>query len=310
MTRSARRVLRSCWALLRFPMAPGTGKILFLTLCLVQPLAAAAHDDPSNRIKALTRQIQVNPNNAALLLKRGTLLRQAEHYEEALRDFEQAAKRDRALRETDYQRGLTLLQLKRAAKAKPFLDRYIAEFPKDAQALATRARTLLALGDNRSAAVDFSRAIAESPLPGYYLERAKAQAAAGRIAEALEGLDRGLSRLGVLGSIQRAAIDLEISRNNIDGAIARVNSMAAITGRADIWLARRGDILHEAGRRGEARAAYIQALAAIETLPTRRKRSKAVRALKVRLTGALRKRAVKKNATSSRGRQTQATQFP
>ena len=137
---------------------------------------------------------------------------------------------------------------------------------------------------------------------------ARALAAAGHVAAAVNGLDRGLKRLGTLVSLQRLAIDLDLARNNIDGAVARVDSMAAVTGRADIWLARRGDILLRAGRHDDARVAFGQALAAIETLSRRRQRSKTVRDLKSRLEAALRQHAATGSSTPLRRGEAPATQ--
>ncbi len=260
-----------------------------LALCLSQPLAVAAHEDPNARIPSLTYDIALNPNDARLFLKRGKLHRMSGHYEEALRDFEWAAQRDPTLIEVDFQRGLTLLEFGLPAQGKPYLDRYLGLKPDDGQALAARARTSIALGDNLGASADFTRAIAISPNPDYYLERARALAAAGEehIEEAIRGLDAGLKRLGRLVSLQRLAIDLELARENFDGALARVDNMSAVTHRPDLWLARRGDILVRAGRREAAREAYMQALAMIEKRPPRRRRTKMVIELESRLRSTL-----------------------
>lgn len=287
----------------------GTARFVFLALLILQPVASVAHDDPGGRITALTYQIALDPNDPALLLKRGELLRLGGHHEAALRDFEAAARRDGGPGEVDFQRGLTLLEAARPAEAKRHLDRYLTVYPDDSRARATRARALVALGDNLAAAGDFTRVIAVAPLPDYYAARARALVAAGHVDEAVRGLDEGHKRLGTLASLQRLAIDLELARNNIDGAIARVDSMAVITRRADIWLARRGDILSQAGRHNDARAAYGQALAAIETLSPRRQRSKTVRDLKTRLEALLRQRAATESATPLRPAEAAATEL-
>lgn len=287
----------------------GKSTCIFLVLYLLQPFAASAHDDSSGRITALTNQIALDPNNASLLLKRGELLRHDGHFKAALKDLQLAARRDGTLGEVDYQLGLTLLQLERAADAKSHLDRYIAIHPNGSKALVARARALVALGNRMKAATDFTRAIAHSPNPDYYIERARVLAAAGHVDEAVRGLDEGHKRLGTLVSLQRLAIDLDLARNNIDGAITRVDNMAAITGRTDLWLARRGDILLQAGRRDDALAAYGQALAAIETLSQRRHRSKTVRDLKNRLKGVLRQHAATENSTPLQRAEAPATQF-
>ena len=284
---SARRAVRATHAWERTPSVASRWGLFLAALLMVSPIASVAHDSPDGRISELTHQIAHAPHDASLLLKRGELLRLAEHYEDALGDFRRAARLGDPAGEADFQLGWTLQLVDRPIEARPHLDRYIATHPDDSKALAIRARTLVALDDNLAAAADFTAAIALSPVPDYYLERARALAAAGDVAGAVEGLDRGLERIGAVVSLQRLAIDLELARNNIDGAVARVDSMAGITGRADIWLARRGDILLQAGRRDEAHAAYGRALAAIEALPARHRNSSTVRDLKTQLEAAL-----------------------
>ena len=129
----------------------GMWRVLLLALCLSQPLAVAAHEDPNARIPSLTYDIALNPNDARLFLKRGKLHRMSGHYEEALRDFEWAARRDPTLIEVDFQRALTLLEFGLPAQGKPYLDRYLGLKPDAGQALAARARTSIALGDNLGA---------------------------------------------------------------------------------------------------------------------------------------------------------------
>ncbi len=258
-----------------------------LALCLLQPLAAAAHDDPQGRIVTLTHRIVLTPDDPDLFLARGRMLRLSGHRVDALRDFEHAAELDATLDEPDFLRGATLLELGRPAQAKPFLDRYIARHPGDEGAHAARARSLAALGEGQAASDDFSRAIAVNPNPDYYLERARALALSGHLAAAVGGLDEGLNRLGALVSLQRLALDLELAQGNLEDALDRIDQLAVVTRRADLWLARRGDVLREAGRNEEARDAYGQALTAIEQLSARKRGNRIVADLEVRLRAAL-----------------------
>lgn len=258
-----------------------------LLLCLLQPLSASAHDDPEGRIAALSREIQLTPDDPKLYLARGRLLRLDGHRADALRDFERAAELDGSLGEADFQRGATLLELGQPAQAKPLLDRYITRHPGDEMAHAARARCFAALGDGLAANDDFSRAIAVHPNPDYYLERARALALSGHHETAITGLDEGLDRLGPLVSLQRLALDLELARQNLEGALARIDKLAAATRRPDLWLARRGDVLRDAGRLEAAREAYGQALGAIEQLSSRRRGSRVVADLESRLRAVL-----------------------
>jgi predicted negative regulator of RcsB-dependent stress response len=83
------------------------------------------------------------------------------------------------------------------------------------------------------------------------------------------------------------AIDLELRRRRYRDALARLDQIAARSQRKETWLARRGEILADAGRLSEARATYRQALAAIEALPEGARHTRATLELEGRLKAAL-----------------------
>ena len=255
---------------------------------------AAAHGPLDEQILALTNQIQQDSQNALLYLKRGELHGHHGDWEAALSDYERAAELDPTLVAVDLARGKTLLQAGHFEQAKVALDRFLTRHPDYGEVLATRARVLVKLGQNRAAVNDYTRAIAESrrlgrDIPEYYLERARASAAEGdaNIDEALCGLDEGLKALGPIVTLQLEAIDLELTAKRYDAALARVETIAAQSARKEAWLARRGDILEQAGRVEEARAAYEQALAAMESLPARHRKTRATTKLEAQIRAAL-----------------------
>jgi len=65
--------------------------------------------------------------------------------------------------------------------------------------------------------------------------------------------------------------------------LARFANLSEVLARRPDWLARRGDILHAAGRDHEASTAYADALAAIEGLSPKRRTVKVTIALETRL---------------------------
>jgi len=65
--------------------------------------------------------------------------------------------------------------------------------------------------------------------------------------------------------------------------LARFANLSEVLARRPDWLARRGDILHAAGRDHEASTAYADALAAIEGLSAKRRTVKVTIALETRL---------------------------
>ena len=105
--------------------------------------------------------------------------------------------------------------------------------------------------------------------------------------EALRGLDEGLRRLGPLTTLQLFAIDFELANNRYEAALARLETITAQSPRKEPWLARRGEILEQAGRAAQARLAYEQALAAIESLPARHRTTEATAKLEAQIRAAL-----------------------
>jgi hypothetical protein len=67
----------------------------------------------------------------------------------------------------------------------------------------------------------------------------------------------------------------------------RLDEIAATTARQDTWLAQRAEILEQAGHLDEARKAYEDTLAALDTLPRHRRNTRASAALEDRVHAAL-----------------------
>ncbi len=253
---------------------------------------AQAHDGLHEQILAMTAKIKRDPKNASLYLQRGELHRLHREWTRAAADYDRAARLQPDLTIVDLARGKMLFEAGRLQRAKLTLDRFLSHQPRHYEGLLTRARVLAKIGSRSDAIKDFSQvlALAESstPDPELYLERA--QVTAGdevRIAEALSGLDEGIKRLGPLVTLQLAAVDLELRRQNYDGALSRLDLIAAQSERKETWLVRRGEILKLAGRDEEARAAFNAALVAIESLPAARRQSRDITALQRRARSAL-----------------------
>ena len=260
---------------------------IYLFAALGMPAASFAHGDLHEQIAALTKQIEKQPRNAELYLKRGELHRLHEEWRAAAADYDRAAELGPDLAAVDLARGKMLLASGQTAAAKEALDRFLTAHPDHADALVTRARTAAKLGEHARAAEDFTHAIAQFPRPEpeYYLERATATAAQGgqHLQEAVRGLEEGIVALGPVLTLSVAAIDLEVRLERFDTALVRLEALSARSPRKETWLARRGDILALAGRPAEAREAYDEALKAIEALPVRQRSTKATRELAVQV---------------------------
>jgi tetratricopeptide (TPR) repeat protein len=247
-----------------------------LILLLLPFLASPAHEDLEIQISRLSRQIEREPDRAILYFRRGELHRMHEDWKAAREDLQRAAVRDPEMAAVDLALGRVCNQTGDAAGAKAALDRFLALRPEHAEGLIERARARAQLGDRPGAVKDYSSAIdrMEEPWAQNFLERSEVLRSDGRLDEAIRGLEEGLRRIGPALPIQLALIDLELEGGRVDAALARLDAVSAASERKDLWLVRRGEILRGAGRSGEAERAFKAAIAAIESLPAGRRRTR------------------------------------
>ena len=240
-----------------------------------------AHPGIDEQIAHVNELLAAQPDSATLYVRRGELNRVHQDWPAAEADFLKALALDPDIAVAEMCLGRLKLETGKPEEAKPYLDRYLQKRPTDTEALATRGRVLVALGQPLAGAEDLSRSIESGnrePRPEQYLERAHALEAAGPeyLPRAIQGLDEGRARLGDPVTLQLLAVDLELERGGYDAALKRIDELAKQSVRQEPWLIRRATILEAAGRRAEAKDSYQQALAAIETLPSARRGTKAV----------------------------------
>jgi len=264
--------------------------LALVAICLSLPSFAIAHEGIHEQIVAVTAEIKRDPKNAALYLRRGELRRLHRDWSRAAADYDQAERLQPSLSNIDLARGKMLFESRRFQRAKLALDHFLRKNPNSFEGLVTRARVFAKVGERIKATHDFTRALelAVASEPELYLERAETLSSDERyIEEALRGLDEGINRLGPLVTLQLSAIDLELRRNNYEVALTRLDLIARQSDRKEMWLVRRGEILKSAGRNEEARAAFIAALAAIESLPAERRQTRTVSELQSRARAGL-----------------------
>jgi tetratricopeptide (TPR) repeat protein len=256
-----------------------------LAFTFMARLSAHAHADLLAMIEGVSKRIQADPQNASDYFLRGELYRAHADWKLAEADYERAVQLNPRLEEIELARGKLFFESGRHAEARTTLDKYLANHAADVEGLITRAQVLTRLGECKSAVADLTRAIDHSPTPrpDYFLDRARLQAEQGQTAAALKGLDEGLSRLGQLVALQLCAIELECARQHYDEALKRLERLANSSVRKEKWLVRRGEILLLANRYDDAKTAFAEALAAIESLPPRLRTAPATVELRARI---------------------------
>jgi tetratricopeptide (TPR) repeat protein len=249
--------------------------------------AAQAHGDLHEQIENVTARIKADPGNAELYFRRAELYRQHEEWPAAAADYDHAEKLAPRSDGVHLGRAKLLQAMARYDAALAELDRFLADWPDNVDGLVTRARVHEQLGQHLLASEDFAQAIrqADNPEPEFYLERAKALAAAnpGHSESAVACLDEGIARLGPLPTLGLAATELEVEQGRFDDALSRLERLSAGEQRQEAWLERRGDILVMAGRREQARQAYSAAQLAIASLPPKLQNTGAMQQLRERL---------------------------
>jgi tetratricopeptide (TPR) repeat protein len=253
--------------------------------------ACFGHGAVHEQIAALSGEIEKNPRDPVLYLKRGELHRAHQDWDAAQADFDTAGALNPNLAPLDYLRGRLYHEAGWNLSARVAMDRFLARNTNSVEALITRARTLVKLSQPLAAAEDYARALTvmAEPAPEVYIERSQALAAAGdaHLDAAVRCLDEGIRKLGPLVTLELFAIDLEVKRKNFDAALRRVDTVSGRLPRKEPWLAKRGEILQQAGRTQESQAAFQAALAAINTLPPARRNAPAMIELQRRLQESL-----------------------
>jgi tetratricopeptide (TPR) repeat protein len=252
---------------------------------------ASAHGDLHSQIEAVTGEIAKNPRNPALYLQRAELHRAHRVWDAAQADLDRAEAISNRWHVLHFARARLYLDAEWFASAKVAADRFLEREPNHAEALATRARARIKLGERLAAAEDFSRAITNSaaPAPELFMERAQTLVAEGeaQFATALQGLEQGMAKLGPLVTLQMSALEIELKQKRPDAALARLDKIMAQFPRKETWLVRRGEILQQSGRVKEAADAYQEALKSLTGLPPARRNVPAMAELEQRIRTAL-----------------------
>src|SRR5437867_5554055 len=139
---------------------------LFVPLAAGGPTPAGAHPDLIIQIEEVTKQIEQEPNNPELYLKRGELRRAHVEWDAAYADYERASALAPDWSLIDLARGRLFLDSGWPLCARAVLDRFLTRQPNHVEALILRARALARLNLRLAAAQDYSGAIRFSPERG------------------------------------------------------------------------------------------------------------------------------------------------
>jgi predicted Zn-dependent protease len=245
------------------------------------PSIAWAHGELHEQIADVTHRIDqelrrppypdAGHERSKFYLERAELHRLHHAWKAAEADYDQAIRWEPDHDDVELCRGKMLLEAGQPGRARPVLESYLARHVDHPEALLVQAQVLVALGEGANAVRFLDRALTRHPQPepDHYLARVTILESLGErhLPRAVRGLDAGIRKLGPIVSLDEKGIALDVRLRRYDRALARVDRQAARSPRKDMWLARRADVLEQAGRAAQARRTRQQALQAIAALP-------------------------------------------
>lgn len=206
----------------------------------------------------VTKALEQNPDDASLHFKLACAHQEHGEWTSSLVELEQVERLAPGKFETGFVQGQALATGGQWPAAKPVLDEFLKVNPGHAGALAQRARVLVKLDQNTAAIEDFQAALVAAELPNadLFLEAAEALITANQNAQAIQVIRRGLERLGAEPTLLTRSLELELAAKHFDEALVRVEALQKAAPRPEPWMARRAEVLAEAGRSAEAKAAW------------------------------------------------------
>jgi tetratricopeptide (TPR) repeat protein len=242
---------------------------------------ARAHGAFHDRLRELAAALEANPRDARLHFELARIFCQHEDWLFALAAADSADEFQPHAFPTDLLRGEIALGRGDPAKARAALNRHLAANPSSPRALVLRARARAALADAAGAIADYRAALRADARPeiDHVREAAAALARQGDRAEAADALARAIATFGPDPALLGQALEIEVAVGRFAAALARVDALQAAAPRPEPWLARRAQILAQAGNPGAARAAWIALQRHLEALPTLERGSSPMRAL-------------------------------
>ena len=219
-------------------------KILSLTLGVLLALQAGptlAHASLDELIEYTSDLVNRKPDDPEILLNRARLRLKQGNTELALSDIKAAeAYADQA--DTAYVLGLYFVAEAQHRLAIDAFGKYLSRYPGYTPAILGRAKAHAALGQTDLSIRDYQYLLSVSKVhsPDYYLELARLESRLEPygIHMALKSLDRGMENLGLLVSLQAAAIEFELERKAYHMALARHETLRPWLGKTEQWKLR------------------------------------------------------------------------
>lgn len=258
-------------------------RFLFLFILMAIGLSANAHGDLHERINKLTVQIQDQPNNPALYLKRGQLYYQHQEYDSAEKDYLKAQQLAPDSVEVFYWKALLYLDMQRTTDGIKAAEACLKQRPNDVLTLRTYAKLLQQANRPVDAIGPLQQviALADETLPENYLELSTVLANLGNDSLAIVCLQQGIADMGEVFTLKSALLHLYKKAGMFTEAIAEYTSMANKSARKETYYYEIAKLYVAQQNKGQATLYLQKATTAIENLPWHLQMTDAMKALLV-----------------------------
>ncbi|BAJ01663.1 tetratricopeptide repeat protein [Shewanella violacea] len=242
----------------------------------------------------LNSQLASQTHTAQLLLQRGELHSESQHWDLAWQDYQGAMENthDANLRmDIWYYMGRMRLQSGMPDEAYRLLSKVIKLDPSYESARLNLARTYIELSDYRAAMdeMDIFMSLLPRPTPDQYIERANMarQIESDGQSLVIEGLNEGVNRLGPIVSLVDLLVDSYLAQGKHKEALRVIELLPRDINSLPRWQLKKGDIYQEQKQYLDAETAYKKGLNRINNMPEHRRLTSAVEALRNQLEAKL-----------------------
>jgi len=230
---------------------------------------AMSHPGASSAIDHYNHEIERQPRDQSLYIRRGIAYSSDGQYDKALADFKQAEQLGPPIM-VGFDLGVLFYRRGELDLAKAQFDTYLDTFPDHAACLEYRARLLRDMGDPKGSVTDFQRVfeLQQRPNPGHYISVADMLEANGPegVIQALAILDGGNAKLGVTPQLQKRAIRLELQRGRPDLAIERLDALKPMLGHSPEWKVEMAELQLQSGEEEAASQLLKEATEQLDSL--------------------------------------------
>jgi tetratricopeptide (TPR) repeat protein len=221
-----------------------------------------SHPGAHEQIEQLNLRIEHEQDNQSLYAQRGLVYSNDGQLDRALSDYKKAGAMGDPIR-LAHEIGVVYYRQGNLEEALEHFDRFLRNFPKSAPTYEYRARVQRDIGNYSAALADLNRflSLRSQPSPGHYVSAAELLLELddnGYIA-AIEILDQGIQRLGVVPHLQRRAIELELQQSRPDEALRRMKSLEVVLGGGPNWQVDMAELLMRIGDKPQAKVYVEQA---------------------------------------------------